>query len=389
MSQLMGTGWETGAAAGALGDVLPNILSKAFEKDEHGKIKDEAAFKAASAILSAMLVSGSGADLAQTINSAMITQNAVENNWLKHQEIRIGKDALANCQTLECKANVTKALQSLDAEREEQKVRAEYLAKSAYDMEVRVCEGDSACIAKYQSIRYQAEDYLHDVYIQYVSGEISDEKFTGGMQVAFTLAAQGAGESFTGLKNLTWEQVQQGLVASYTNVKNTVTAEVPAFELEKSFGEFVANSQTDKAIGGLAFDAALGAVVGYAGGKVIGWTAEKGWQTLTPVVAEQAEQFLKQQGFVLNVVPEDGRLLPGPVFKTTAEATKVAKELGFTRVNETIDGQAVYKKGNFYITRDATGHNGGAWKGATSIKDLGSKTTRSGTYDKYLNPIGD
>lgn len=50
VSQLLGTGWETGAAAGALGDVLPSVLAKAFEKDENGKIKNEAAFKAASAI---------------------------------------------------------------------------------------------------------------------------------------------------------------------------------------------------------------------------------------------------------------------------------------------------------------------------------------------------
>ncbi len=35
------------------------------------------------------------------------------------------------------------------------------------------------------------------------------------------------------------------------------------------------------------------------------------------------------------------------------------------------------------------GHNGGAWKGATSIKNLGSKDTRSGTYDVFLTRIGD
>lgn len=84
MSQLLGTGWETGAAAGALGDVLPQVLAKAFEKDERGMIKDEAAFKAANVIISAALSSAAGGDLAQTINSAMITQNAVENNWLPH-----------------------------------------------------------------------------------------------------------------------------------------------------------------------------------------------------------------------------------------------------------------------------------------------------------------
>ncbi|WCK25823.1 MULTISPECIES: toxin C-terminal domain-containing protein [Agrobacterium] len=41
------------------------------------------------------------------------------------------------------------------------------------------------------------------------------------------------------------------------------------------------------------------------------------------------------------------------------------------------------------ITRDLDGHNGGAWKMATSVKDLGGKGTRLGTYDSNLNRIGD
>ena len=54
-------------------------------------------------------------------------------------------------------------------------------------MEVRGCEGDTACVTKYQNIRYQAEEYLHNVYVQYVSGEISDEKFTGGTRVTINI----------------------------------------------------------------------------------------------------------------------------------------------------------------------------------------------------------
>ena len=34
-------------------------------------------------------------------------------------------------------------------------------------------------------------------------------------------------------------------------------------------------------------------------------------------------------------------------------------------------------------------HNGGVWKGSFFNKDLGSKKTRSGTYDEDLNRIGD
>ena len=84
------------------------------------------------------------------------------------------------------------------------------------------------------------------------------------------------------------------------------------------------------------------------------------------------------------------RLLAEPVYKTTKEATFAAEKLGYKKINETIhDGEAVYKSGRDYITRDATGHNGGAWKMADSIKNLGSKETRLGTFDVNLRKIGD
>jgi len=115
MSQLLGTSWETGAAAGALGDVLPQVLAKAFEKDESGKIKDEAAFKAASAILSAMLASGSGADLAQTINAAMVTQNAVTNNYLNHVEDKLRERLRREKEAGHCNATCEQDIARLNA----------------------------------------------------------------------------------------------------------------------------------------------------------------------------------------------------------------------------------------------------------------------------------
>ncbi len=95
MSQLLGSGWQTGA--GALGDVLPQVLAKAFEKDEKGQIKDPEAFKAANVIISTVLESAAGGDLASTINAGMITPNAVANNYLKHQEISRYWNAVAAC----------------------------------------------------------------------------------------------------------------------------------------------------------------------------------------------------------------------------------------------------------------------------------------------------
>jgi hypothetical protein len=79
----------------------------------------------------------------------------------------------------------------------------------------------------------------------------------------------------------------------------------------------------------------------------------------------------------------------GAILKTNAEAKTVAEKLGFKKTKFTSDGQAVFFDGKYYITRDVTGHKGGAFKGATSVEALGSKTTRTGTFDINMKRIGD
>ncbi|WP_346773792.1 toxin C-terminal domain-containing protein [Pseudomonas synxantha] len=41
------------------------------------------------------------------------------------------------------------------------------------------------------------------------------------------------------------------------------------------------------------------------------------------------------------------------------------------------------------MTRELDGHYGGAWKAAKSIKALGSKDTRLGTFEVNMKHIGD
>ncbi len=71
--------------------------------------------------------------------------------------------------------------------------------------------------------------------------------------------------------------------------------------------------------------------------------------------------------------------------------TQIASRYGFEKTNFFSHGQRVYynsKKG-LYITRDVDSHNGGYWKMANSLKNLGSRTTRMGTYDVDFIRIGD
>jgi len=78
---------------------------------------------------------------------------------------------------------------------------------------------------------------------------------------------------------------------------------------------------------------------------------------------------------------------------TSPQATRAAEALGYRRINATSHGQPVFQRvsgsGPRYITLDVDGHIGGVWKGANSIADLGSRTTRSGTFDANLVRIGD
>jgi hypothetical protein len=74
---------------------------------------------------------------------------------------------------------------------------------------------------------------------------------------------------------------------------------------------------------------------------------------------------------------------------TTSEATDLAKYNGFRKISEKSHGQAVFYNGKTYITQDVDSHNGGIWKMGKTVKDLGSKDTRMGTYDALLNRIGD
>lgn len=76
------------------------------------------------------------------------------------------------------------------------------------------------------------------------------------------------------------------------------------------------------------------------------------------------------------------------------QATEAAKKLGYKKTTgNSSHGKAVFKnpkapRSKRYITVDVDGHNGGVWKAASSIKNLGSRTTRSGTYDISLRRIG-
>lgn len=108
--------------------------------------------------------------------------------------------------------------------------------------------------------------------------------------------------------------------------------------------------------------------------------------------AEKLHLEMKPLGGAKNPVKSgfDGARILADAHKIiTKDLTAMAEKLGFSKTNIQSQGEAVFKKGNRYITFDKKGHNGGIWKMADSVKNLGSKHTRMGTYNEFLKKIGD
>jgi hypothetical protein len=149
---------------------------------------------------------------------------------------------------------------------------------------------------------------------------------------------------------------------------------------------------------GLIAREALALAAGLGGAISSGWSASvaafqneslgdmalKSLEGINPTAGAAVSAGVKLAG-----AAKEARALAGPVFKTTKEATAAAEVLGFKRIGETVNGQAVYQQGKRFITRDVDGHNGGAWKMADSVNNLASKDTRLGTFSQDLTRIGD
>jgi hypothetical protein len=70
---------------------------------------------------------------------------------------------------------------------------------------------------------------------------------------------------------------------------------------------------------------------------------------------------------------------------TNSQATDLAEWLGFRAAVKPLRGELVFTDGKRFIVQDTTSHTRGVWKMAKSRRELGSKTTRMGTYDEQLN----
>lgn len=119
------------------------------------------------------------------------------------------------------------------------------------------------------------------------------------------------------------------------------------------------------------------------------------------VVEKVQHEILETPVTVYNFQVEDyhtyyvsiGVLVHNSCGMNNKEATAAAKKLGYTKVKgASSHGNAVFTNSKAartlrYITADVDSHIGGVWKGADTIANLGSKATRSGTYNALLEWI--
>lgn len=66
---------------------------------------------------------------------------------------------------------------------------------------------------------------------------------------------------------------------------------------------------------------------------------------------------------------------------TSPQQRDLAKYMGWQKTDYRSHGQAVYTDGKSFYSYDVDSHNGGVWKKADSVENLGKKATRLGTYD--------
>lgn len=71
----------------------------------------------------------------------------------------------------------------------------------------------------------------------------------------------------------------------------------------------------------------------------------------------------------------------------SSEARSEADRLGYKPTGSFSHGQQLFRNGTKYISQDTDIHSGGTWKMADSIKTLGRKAIRTGTFDGDLNWI--
>lgn len=106
------------------------------------------------------------------------------------------------------------------------------------------------------------------------------------------------------------------------------------------------------------------------------------WVTRLSIDGYEAAAVGKAFEFDLQFFAKSGRM-------TAKEATEAAARLGFTKripVQKApfdTHGQALFQRGNRFISPDADVHSGGAWK----MFDINGR--RLGTYDANLKRIGD
>lgn len=341
----------TGAVSAAGGELAAKVLTNTLTGGDPSRLSPEQKemVLALSQAVGALASGLSGQDLAGIALNAGIAKNSVENNFLTEDQARVLKQQLDECGgDTSCQKTVRDVAKQLSE-------RMDYELLS-------VCTANSASPAC-QAFVNAAVSYKYGLW----PGELGLFDDLGRSSEALSSFAHSMnGRAY---RELIFEN--GGIQPVYILPQEHTVAALAEWtgNLDRTIDQYGLFSKESSAELGLGLAKVLlrkyGAVTIIEGSGGFGKGAKAG--------SSEALQ----------------RATSGPVYATNKEATAAATALGFRRVKETAhDGELVFTNGKIFISRDVDGHNGGAWKAAKSVKALGSRDTRLGTFDSSLKRIG-
>lgn len=341
----------TGAVSAAGGELAAKVLTNTLTGGDPSRLSPEQKemVLALSQAVRALASGLSGQDLAGIALNAGIAKNSVENNFLAEDQARVLKQQLDECGgDTSCQKTVRDVAKQLSE-------RMDYELLS-------VCTANSASPAC-QAFVNAAVSYKYGLW----PGELGLFDDLGRSSEALSSFAHSInGRAY---RELIFEN--GGIQPVYILPQEHTVAALAEWtgNLDRTIDQYGLFSKESSAELGLGLAKVLlrkyGAVTIIEGSGGFGKGAKAG--------SSEALQ----------------RATSGPVYATNKEATAAATALGFRRVKETAhDGELVFTNGKIFISRDVDGHNGGAWKAAKSVKALGSRDTRLGTFDSSLKRIG-
>ena len=312
LAEANGGNAANGAGAAAGGELAAKLLTEALYPGYTGELNDQQKQTILALSQAVGAVAGSiGGDVSGAALGTNIAGNSVENNWLSRQEVAAADEALKACDShgdgaSACRKQIIDAMNELDTVRDRaltdgrRRIVQEHLSKLR-DINA-LCGMDLLChsdenIFLGNWLRDQHDDLAAELRLVpkdelVLTGYYPDGKVSAFLNGVLDRAKSTPDRAVSAYDYLADRKVgvladmYDGTIDALKGLGNWYTSDIPAHEVEKKI-DYLATSGFEN-LGGVAFDAALGSLTGYVGGKAVQLVAGK-W---VPIVGKSLDDFL-------------------------------------------------------------------------------------------------